>query len=248
MPKSRSSTLHANGNRREREGAPQVIFLGSPLKFSKRFLDTFHAEFDWIEFVQVPNLSDLARLTRQGKQVALVVIDENRIDSLIKNTEAYLNAVGDARIVVSYTDVTQAAAVVARRNDIRLMGDVGFLPLNVQMDVWLSVMHLLLCGEIFVPAELLEQETAHSEQDTQAAQNDANLTPREWDVLKLVAEGMQNKNIASDLSLSQHTIKLHIHNILKKIGVSNRTCAASWYNSTRTQHKEQGDGPSHKTV
>lgn len=216
----------------KRESAPQVIFLGSPLQFSKRFLDTFHNEFDWIEFLQVSNLSDLARLTSQGKSVAIVVVEEAKVGALLQHTEAYLNAAGDARLVVSYQDAATAAQVINKRHEIAELSEVGFLPLNVQMDVWLSVMHILLCGEVFVPSALMDCDAPAVQDELQRCRSDANLTPREWEVLKLVAAGMQNKNIASDLSLSQHTIKLHIHNILKKIGVSNRTCAASWYNSS----------------
>ncbi|MDN3722302.1 helix-turn-helix transcriptional regulator [Roseibium salinum] len=44
------------------------------------------------------------------------------------------------------------------------------------------------------------------------------LTPRENEVLALIAQGLQNKNIAAALRLSEHTIKLHIHHIISKMG------------------------------
>lgn len=231
MSTSNTTASNVSTSSKKAESAPQVIFLGSPLQFSKRFLDTFHTEFNWIDFLQVSNLTDLSRLTSQGKSIALIVIEESRADALLNHSDAYFDAAGDGRIVVSYKDVAVASRVMAKRHQLPQLNDVGFMPLNVQMDVWLSVMHLLLCGEIFIPNELLYNEPQEASVDAQPCRNDANLTPREWEVLKLVAAGLQNKNIASDLSLSQHTIKLHIHNILKKIGVSNRTCAASWYNS-----------------
>ena len=52
------------------------------------------------------------------------------------------------------------------------------------------------------------------------------LTPREMDVLELVAEGMQNKHIAGHLQLSEHTVKLHLHHVISKLGARNRTEAA----------------------
>ena len=42
------------------------------------------------------------------------------------------------------------------------------------------------------------------------------FTPREYDVLQLCAKGYSNKEIAKELKLSIHTVKLHIHNLLKK--------------------------------
>uniref|UniRef100_UPI000ADF3935 response regulator transcription factor n=1 Tax=Aestuariivita boseongensis TaxID=1470562 RepID=UPI000ADF3935 len=52
------------------------------------------------------------------------------------------------------------------------------------------------------------------------------LTRREAQVLRLVAKGKQNKIIAEELNLSEHTVKLHIHHVIAKLGVHNRTEAA----------------------
>jgi DNA-binding NarL/FixJ family response regulator len=52
------------------------------------------------------------------------------------------------------------------------------------------------------------------------------LTPREIEVLSLIAKGMSNKNIASVLKASEFTIKSHVRNILAKLGVEARTEAA----------------------
>lgn len=52
------------------------------------------------------------------------------------------------------------------------------------------------------------------------------LTKREFDVLKLLAQGLFNKEIASTLNISERTVKNHVSNIFKKIGVADRTQAA----------------------
>jgi predicted ATPase/class 3 adenylate cyclase/DNA-binding CsgD family transcriptional regulator len=54
------------------------------------------------------------------------------------------------------------------------------------------------------------------------------LTPRELDVLKLVAQGLSNTDIAQRLFLSEHTIHRHLANILRKLGLSSRAAAAAW--------------------
>jgi predicted ATPase/DNA-binding CsgD family transcriptional regulator len=54
------------------------------------------------------------------------------------------------------------------------------------------------------------------------------LTPRELDVLKLVAQGLSNSDIAQRLFLSKHTVHRHLANILRKLGLTSRAAAAAW--------------------
>ena len=56
----------------------------------------------------------------------------------------------------------------------------------------------------------------------------AGLTARELDVLRLVAEGYSNARIARTLCVAEQTVKFHLSNIYRKLGVSNRTEAARW--------------------
>lgn len=49
------------------------------------------------------------------------------------------------------------------------------------------------------------------------------LTPRETDVVRLVAQGRRNKEIARDLGISEGTVKMHLHNLYEKLSVSSRT-------------------------
>ena len=53
------------------------------------------------------------------------------------------------------------------------------------------------------------------------------LTPRELDVLTLVAQGLSNPDIARRLTLSEHTVHRHLTNILRKLGLSSRTAQAA---------------------
>lgn len=53
------------------------------------------------------------------------------------------------------------------------------------------------------------------------------LTPREHEVLELVAVGAANKQIALSLGMTEHTVKFHLAGIFRKLGVANRTEAAT---------------------
>jgi DNA-binding NarL/FixJ family response regulator len=57
--------------------------------------------------------------------------------------------------------------------------------------------------------------------------NEDNLTPREIEVLKLVADGNSNKEIAQLLFISEDTVKMHVRNILSKLGANDRTQAVT---------------------
>ena len=62
---------------------------------------------------------------------------------------------------------------------------------------------------------------------TSAAPVQGVLTLRELEVLRLVAEGHSNKEIAFDLDISDHTVKFHLNSILTKLGARSRTEAAT---------------------
>jgi len=87
--------------------------------------------------------------------------------------------------------------------------------------------------EIALVAEAEEADVVVSERVIATAapatvpREGAALTPRELDVLRLVAQGLGNKEIAADLDLSMHTVKYHLASVLAKLGVRSRTEAVS---------------------
>ncbi len=74
-----------------------------------------------------------------------------------------------------------------------------------------------------VASKLLRQMT----QEREAASEFEELTPRELEVLQLLAQGLQNKEIASQLVISERTVKFHVSSILGKLDAGNRTEAVA---------------------
>ena len=60
-----------------------------------------------------------------------------------------------------------------------------------------------------------------------------NLTPREKEVAILVARGLSNRQIASQLMISEHTAATHVRRILKKLGLQSRAQIGSWLTQQR---------------
>jgi DNA-binding NarL/FixJ family response regulator len=65
-------------------------------------------------------------------------------------------------------------------------------------------------------------ETGPAEAAVETSAAGVSLTPREAEVLRLLSEGLANKEIASRLSFSTHTAKFHVESILRKLGAANR--------------------------
>ena len=134
----------------------------------------------------------------------------------------------------------------------------GLLPWTLKLEVWLAALSLLLSGGDYYPSERRHtrgtsasvphaaKQAAHIGRTGAAASAGsplACLTARETQILELLSEGHQNKLIAHKMSLSEHTVKVHVHNLLSKLHVTNRTQAAAAYRGRNSGVAVMSQGP-----
>ena len=83
----------------------------------------------------------------------------------------------------------------------------------------LDTIRAVHAGRKSIPPEVAAELAEHA--------TDNDLTPREIDVLRLIAAGNANKEIAGQLSIAEETVKSHVTNILAKLGANDRTHAVT---------------------
>lgn len=109
------------------------------------------------------------------------------------------------------------------------LGCRGVLPQNTAPDLILKSVRKVHEGELWLDrvttAEVLRQLTQELPLGTKSRDRDPKaspLSPREREIVALVTQGFKNKELAEKLTISEQTVKNHMHNIFDKLGVSDR--------------------------
>lgn len=106
------------------------------------------------------------------------------------------------------------------------IGADGYASKNIKFEELKEAIDLIIHGENFIQKELLPLLNSKIEKKNGELDKIKSLTKRELEVLKNIAFGNSNREIATSLKISERTVKNHIFNIFKKIAVTDRTQAA----------------------
>ena len=121
-------------------------------------------------------------------------------------------------VIVSGSD---DSSVIARAMS---LGASGFIPKSTPVDQMQQAVSVVLEGGEWIPADVDLNASADSEADD-ISRRMATLTPQQMRVLMMLREGLLNKQIAYELTVSEATIKAHVSAILQKLNVDSRTQA-----------------------
>ena len=177
--------------------------------------------------VVVGEATDGARAVKLVREMAP---DATIVDLKMPNTPG----IGAIREIVAEDPDARllALTVSAREADVieaLAAGALGYLLKDTHPDELVRGVRLVAKGHAVLSGDVA-RALARSRRDSQAAEvaadDDVALTPRELEVLRLIAEGADNVTIGRELSISKHTVKQYVANLFEKLGVGNRVEAA----------------------
>lgn len=204
------------------------------LKGLEIILNDFNSD---AELVKAKNYSEMLKIINNEQNFDLILTD------LAMPGGVWLDALKEIHEKLPETPIIILSAVFEKEIVQKTLdlGASGYIPKTSSNAVILSAVNLVLSGGLYIPAELL-RETPVSEledlknievlpENIDLKEKIKILSPRQLDVLKLIAEGKSNKQIAFELGLTEGTVKLHVTAILKTLNVYNRTGAVAQANN-----------------
>lgn len=219
-----------------------VLTVSSSDSFPECLVYAIEREFPSILVEQVESLEEASASLEHP--VCLILIDMEFLDRIDAHAAELMRHHPAAPIVLIQRDSRDPVSIQDIL-DLKIIRSV--LPMDLKLDVLLSVMRLMLRGGEYFPAAMFQSYANTVSQKVSgnlaplgqqtAAQTDfdemGELTDREFQILEMVARGLQNKIIAAALRLSEHTVKIHLHNIITKLGAHNRTEAAAVFHARK---------------
>lgn len=201
----------------------KLLLVEDHTAFRQTLALVFEQEPDFEVFLQAGTLEEARQKLEDTEDSA----DAGIIDLSLTDGEG-LDLIEELREINPDFTALVLTASLDRADHARAVeaGAVGVLHKSVDVDEILSGVRRILEGEtLFSSGELVEllRLAGHTrEEEREARINIEKLTPREMDVLKALAEGLSNKEIAEKLYMSLDTERTHMMNILNKLGVHSR--------------------------
>jgi two-component system nitrate/nitrite response regulator NarL len=204
--------------------ATRVLVADSLPIFRAGVARLLHRESEF-DVVEAGSLDDFPRLAHRRPEIALLDADLPPRGALA--ALAWLSEHCDC-----HTIVWSLAPSPVHVLDLIRAGARGYLRKDISPRGLLRSLHGVARGEAPLSRDLATMmiDALHGfDEQTRARERAATLSTRERQVLDLVAQGAQNRQIAHALSISEFTVKRHVQNILEKLSVSSRRAAADFY-------------------
>lgn len=170
--------------------------------------------------VEAGDLDRLGEVIREEGDVDLVLLDLAMPGAQGFSGLIYLRAQHPATPVVIVSG-SEDPAVMRRAI---AFGASGFIPKSLDIEKIGEALAAVLAGSVWTPPDL-DMDAPEDDEAVETARRLATLTPQQVRVLMMLSEGLLNKQIAYELTVSEATVKAHVSAILQKLGVDSRTQA-----------------------
>lgn len=181
------------------------------------------------------SLAQVASLAPTAEVVAVVSSAEAAIDAVATNEATILfldkdlpGASGMERLTrLKTTHPSLAIIVVAKGGDASIMpeatdaGASGFITVDPTPEIIADAIEVVGAGGLYIDHEQTRRMVERLGEISNRGE-EAGLTPRENEIIRLLAEGLSARQISKRLTLSERTINTHVANLYRKLGVSNR--------------------------
>lgn len=190
-----------------------------------------------VDIAEAGTFDDVVALLERGGDVDLVLLDLTMPGVRGFSGLMYMRAQYPSVpvIVVSAND---DPAAIRRCME---FGASGFIPKTLGVDAMRAAISRILSGGVWTPPDVDLTAGSNAEAAELMARM-ATLTPQQVRVLMMLSEGLLNKQIAYQLSVSEATVKAHVSAILQKLGVESRTQAVIAAAKMETGQWSQGAG------
>jgi DNA-binding NarL/FixJ family response regulator len=172
------------------------------------------------EIAEAGTFDEMSKLLDEGGEVDLILLDLAMPGVRGFSGLMYLRAQHPS-VPVLVVSANDDPSVIRRCMD---FGASGFMPKTLGIDQMREAIKSVLGGGIWTPPDVDLTGGADAESAALMARL-SSLTPQQVRVLMMLSEGMLNKQIAYELSVSEATVKAHVSAILQKLGVDSRTQA-----------------------
>ncbi len=203
----------------------QVLLIDDHPLLRRGITQLLEMESDMTLAGEASNSADGVRMA-QELEPDLILLDLNMPGVNGLETLKRLREAGVASRIVIFTVSDHEEDVIAALRS----GADGYLLKDMEPEDLLEQLHQAAVGRMVISDRLtaLLAEALRNQKPTPSQPNFDSLTPREQEILRLIADGLSNKMIARRLDISEGTVKVHVKHLLKKLGLRSRVEVAVW--------------------
>jgi len=202
------------------ENARKIIVADDHPLFREALSLALHTALDGADIVQTGDMTGLERAAQAHADADLIFLDLHMPGVHGFSALIYLRA-HHPELPVCVISGNNNPVVVQRAMD---HGAAAFIHKSASVGTIRDALRSILAGDLWNPNDGHVGEVTQAD-ELETAERLSELTPQQFRVLMMVAEGLLNKQIAFDLDISEATVKAHMTAIFRKLRVTNRTQA-----------------------